>query len=86
MLAFLNKLDFIIVDLARLSYGTDTLCGLLASFMKTWTIYTGQARTILPNTTFLGTRSTGREVRCWAHPCSLAATKGILVSFFSSAY
>ena len=25
-------------------------------------------------------------IRCWALPCSLAVTKGILVSFFSSAY
>ena len=25
-------------------------------------------------------------IRLWAVPCSLAATKGILVSFFSSAY
>lgn len=27
----------------------------------------------------------GRGIRCWALPCSLAATRGILVSFFSSA-
>ncbi|CAH2019848.1 unnamed protein product [Acanthoscelides obtectus] len=26
-----------------------------------------------------------RGIRCWAFPCSLAATEGILVSFFSSA-
>lgn len=28
----------------------------------------------------------GRGIRCWAPPCSLAVTEGILVSFFSSAY
>jgi hypothetical protein len=27
----------------------------------------------------------GRGIQCWALPCSLAATEGILVSFFSSA-
>ena len=31
-------------------------------------------------------RPRGRRIRCWAHPASLAVTKGILVSFFSSAY
>ncbi len=67
------------------SYGPDTLCGLLAPFMGTWT-NAGQTRTILPNTTFLRVRFAGLEVRCWAHPCSLAVTRGILVSFFSSAY
>ena len=28
----------------------------------------------------------GRGIRCWALPASLAATRGILVSFFSFAY
>ena len=48
---------------ARLVYGPDTLCGLLAPFMETWT-EAGQALALLPNTTFLGTRFTKREVRC----------------------
>ena len=26
------------------------------------------------------------RIRCWANPGSLAVTKGILVSFFSSSY
>lgn len=68
------------------AYGPDTLCGLIAPFMKTWTLTTGQMRAVLPNTTFLGAGSTQREIRCWTLPCSLAATGGILVSFFSSAY
>ena len=67
------------------AYGPDTLCGLMASFMRTWTIRTGQTLEVLPNTTFLGALSE-REIRCWTDPCSLAATEGILVSFFSSAY
>ena len=67
------------------AYGPDTLCGLIAPFMETWTITTGQTLKILPNTTFLGALSE-REIRCWTDPCSLAATEGILVSFFSSAY
>ena len=38
----------------------------------------------LPNTTF---PATGKRqgIRCWAFPSSLAVTRGILVSFFSSA-
>ena len=31
-------------------------------------------------------RPLGRKIRCWALPASLAVTRGILVSFFSSAY
>jgi hypothetical protein len=46
---------------AHLVYGPDTLCGLLAPFMETWMIDTGQARTVLPNTTFLGVRFAGRS-------------------------
>ena len=42
------------------AYGPDTLCGLIAPFMETWTINTGQTRTILPNTTFLCTRQQAR--------------------------
>ena len=38
---------------------------------------------MLPHTTFLTAQR--RKVRCWADPCSLAVTKGILFSFFSSA-
>ena len=37
-----------------------------------------------PNTTF--PTDVSHRIRCWAIPCSLAATKGILVSFLSSAY
>lgn len=48
---------------ARQFYGPDTLYGLLAPFMETWT-EAGQALALLPNTTFLGTRFTGCEVRC----------------------
>ena len=39
----------------------------------------------LPNATFLVARS-GREIRRWTLPCSLAVTEGIPVGFFSSAY
>ena len=36
------------------AYGPDTLCGLIAPFMETWTIRTGQTLEVLPNTTVLG--------------------------------
>lgn len=39
----------------------------------------------LLNATF-SRRPCGRGIRRWAHPCSLAVTKGIPVGFFSSAY
>ena len=35
---------------------------------------------------YISQRPSGRAIQCWALPCSLAVTKGILVSFFSSAY
>lgn len=66
------------------SYGTGTLCGLWPRSRETWTRGQHSAQWNLPHAKCL--YPSPGKVRCWADPCSLAATRGILVSFFSSAY
>jgi len=65
-------------------YGPGTLCGLWPRSRETWTRGRHPARRNLPHTT--SPCASPRGIPCWALPCSLAATWGILVSFFSSAY
>jgi hypothetical protein len=65
-------------------YGPGTLYGLWPRSRWTWTRRTvsDDGPSLTPHFPASGF---GRGIQCWALPCSLAATEGILVSFFSSA-
>ena len=67
----------------RRQYGPGTLYGLWHRSRETCARRARPGIRTLPNATFPA-GPTDRGIQRWALPCSLAATDGILVSFFSS--
>ena len=66
-------------------YGPSTLLGLWPRSRGTWMIIMSQAMSRPKR--YISVTSVGiARIQRWALPFSLAVTKGILVSFFSSAY
>jgi len=69
-------------------YGPGTLYGSWPRSRGTWITVPTDGLTNPPkhHISLVRNAETLRGIRCWAFPASLAATRGILVSFFSSAY